>query len=221
MDALASQAGAGSIVRRYLEARGIRSVGTLAMVARDEDGFEEAIVRPLASGFDHPEGRLELTTDEVPIARAVLLYMFHLARETRQATVAATASPSVPTAASAVAGGAKTTATEKAPRTLPPKVWSEAVNRYNEITVAGCKREFPVRRLLGAESIMARFHWEHTVSRCYTPLELGELISKRSFTSTNEVNHLATRKRPPRSSLMGSHFRPRKILLGSHALCGP
>ncbi|OLP86253.1 DNA (cytosine-5)-methyltransferase 3A [Symbiodinium microadriaticum] len=207
MDALASQAGAGSVVRKYLEARGIRSVGTLAMVARDEDGFEDAIVRPLVSGFDHPDGRLELTAEEAPIARAVLLYMFHLAKETRQATAAVATTPGTPASSPAVAGGTKTNATEKAPRTLPPKVWSEAVNRYNEITIAGCKREFPVRRLLGAESVMARFHWEHTVSRCYTPLELGELISKRSFTSTNEVNHLATKKRPTKLQFDGESLQ--------------
>ena len=81
------------------------------------------------------------------------------------------------------------------------------MNSYNEVTVAGCKREFPVKRLLGAESIMARFHWEHTVSRCYTPLELGELISKRSFTSTNEVNHLATRKRPTKLQFDGESLQ--------------
>ncbi|CAE7417574.1 DNMT3A, partial [Symbiodinium microadriaticum] len=207
MDALASQAGAGSSVRAYLEARGITSVGTLAMVARDEDGYEEAIIRPLMAGFTTPAGRLELSAEEQPIARAVLLYMFNLAREARQAAAIATtpaaASPSSVTA-SAVS---KQASSEKAPRTLPPKVWTEAVNRYNEVTVAGCKREFPIKRLIGAESIMARFHWEHTVSRCYTPLELGELISKRSFTSTNEVNHLATKKRPTKIQFDGESLQ--------------
>ena len=90
MDALASQAGAGSSVRAYLEARGITSVGTLAMVARDEDGYEEAIIRPLMAGFTTPAGRLELSAEEQPIARAVLLYMFNLAREARQAAAIAT-----------------------------------------------------------------------------------------------------------------------------------
>ncbi|CAE7501758.1 unnamed protein product [Symbiodinium sp. CCMP2456] len=188
MEALADQAGAGKVVRDYLSARGVTSVGTLSMLAKDDDAFEEATIRPLVSGFETPGGRLELAAEEQPIARAVLLYMFRLAQENRRsATVAATPAPY------AVANGYG--------------VWTEAVNRYNEVTVAGCKREFPVKRLLGAESVMARFHWEHTVSRCYAPLELGELISKRSFASTNEVNHLATRKRPAKIQFDGESLQ--------------
>ena len=71
----------------------------------------------------------------------------------------------------------------------------EAVDRYNAIEVNGTKREFPVKELLGAESIMARFHWGHTCSHSYTPLELGEWLSKRSFTSTGTVNYLATKNK--------------------------
>ncbi|OLP77780.1 hypothetical protein AK812_SmicGene42115 [Symbiodinium microadriaticum] len=179
-----------------------------SMVARDEAGYEEAIVRPLVSGFDSPTGRLELSPEEQPIARAVLLYMYHLAKESRQASSLALVTPAqVSPPSVSVGSGSKTGSSDKAPRTLPPKVWTEAVTRYNEVTVAGCKREFPVKRLLGAESIMARFHWEHTVSRCYTPLELGELISKRSFTSTNEVNFLATRKRPTKLQFDGESLQ--------------
>ena len=206
MDALASQAGAGSTVRAYLEARGVTSVGTLAMTAKDEDGYETAIIQPLLAGFDTAAGRLELSTDEQPIARAVLLYMFSLAKESRQASASAAAPATRAPSSSPVASDGKS-ASEKAPRTLPPKVWTDAVNRYNEVTVAGCKREFPIKRLIGAESIMARFHWEHTVSRCYTPFELGELISKRSFTSTNEVTHLATRKRSAKIQFDGESLQ--------------
>ena len=85
--------------------------------------------------------------------------------------------------------------TDKAPKSLPPKVWPEAVDRYNAIEVNGTKREFPVKELLGAECIMARFHWGHTCSHSYTPLELGEWLSKRSFTSTGTVNYLATKNK--------------------------
>ena len=52
--------------------------------------------------------------------------------------------------------------------------------------------------LIGSESILARVHWEHTCSKLYSPIELGELLSKRSFTATGEVNMLATRKRKAR-----------------------
>ena len=89
----------------------------------------------------------------------------------------------------------KVGATDKAPRTLPPNVWSDAIKKYNSVCLAGVPREFPERILIGAESILARVHWEHSCSKLYTPIELGELLSKRSFTATGEVNMLATRKR--------------------------
>ena len=51
MEALAQQAGAGHVVRSYLDARSISSVGTLAMLAKDDEAFEASIVRPLLDGF--------------------------------------------------------------------------------------------------------------------------------------------------------------------------
>ena len=93
--------------------------------------------------------------DEQPIARAVLLYMFHLAKEARLAATATAATVPTPATPAAVSAAAKPVATEKAPKTLPPKVWSDAVNRYNSVEVGGVTREFPVKRLLGAESILA------------------------------------------------------------------
>jgi hypothetical protein len=38
---------------------------------------------------------------------------------------------------------------------------------------------------------MARVHHEHTVSKNYTPLYLGEILTTRSFTATGEINKLA------------------------------
>ena len=81
MEELAKQAGAGSVVQNYLTARGVLSVGTLSMLARDDDDFEATIVGPLLRGFETDQGKLELEAAEKPIAKAVLLYMFHLARK--------------------------------------------------------------------------------------------------------------------------------------------
>ena len=84
MEALAKQAGAGAVVTSYLQARGILSVGTLAMLAKDDESFERDIIQPLLNGYDTGSGVLELSAAEKPIARAVLLYMFSLAKESRQ-----------------------------------------------------------------------------------------------------------------------------------------
>ena len=85
MDELARQAGAGDTVRAYLEARGILSVGTSAMVARDEASCDTTVIAPLLQGFQTSAGMLELPEVEQPIAKAVLLYMWNLAREARAA----------------------------------------------------------------------------------------------------------------------------------------
>ena len=97
------------------------------MLAKNDDELDLIILKLLMGGFVAPGGRLELSAVEQPTARAVLLYMFHLA---------------------------KASTSEKAPRTLPPNFWSEAVNRYNAAEVVGVRREFSVKRLLGADSIL-------------------------------------------------------------------
>jgi len=50
----------------------------------------------------------------------------------------------------------------------------------------------PARVLLGAESVLARMIWEHE-NKCYTLLQLGEIMQFRSFTAMDEINKLATR----------------------------
>eukprot|EP00439_Symbiodinium_sp_Y106_P059793 s6646_g8.t1 len=190
MEELAKQAGAGSVVRNYLTARGVLSVGTLSMLAKDDDDFEATIVEPLLRGFETDQGKLELEAAEKPIAKAVLLYMFHLAKAKEARSAAApTTSLSSPATTSATPSG-------------------------------GVPREFPVQKLVGAESVLARFHWEHVTSEAYSPLELGELVSKRSFTATGGVNHLAARKKTTRLEFDGeslqtsedSTWEPRSLL---------
>ena len=92
--------------------------------------------------------------------------------------------------------------------------------KYNAVSIGGVPREFPVQKLVGAESVLARFHWEHVTSEAYSPLELGELVSKRSFTATGGVNHLAARKKTTRLEFDGeslqtsedSTWEPRSLL---------
>ena len=209
MDELARQAGAGDTVRAYLQARGILSVGTLAMVARDDASYESTIIEPLLRGFPTDGGMLELPEVEQPIAKAVLLYMWNLAREARAAAITPSPSsaPSGPPASNSSTTGSSRSAEEKAPKTLPPKVWQEAVAKYNAVCVGGIPWEFPIKKLVGAESVLARFHREHVTSKAYSPLELGELISKRSFTATGGVNHLAAKKRSTRLEFDGESLR--------------
>ena len=112
MDTLARHAGAGTVVQEYLAARGVASVGAMSMLAKDDDAFELAIIRPLLDGFGTPTGKLEVTAAEQPIARAVLLYMFHLAKEARStAAITASASPTLPPASPGASGSTAKAAT--------------------------------------------------------------------------------------------------------------
>ena len=127
MEELAKQAGAGSVVRNYLTARGVLSVGTLSMLAKDDDDFEATIVEPLLRGFETDQGKLELEAAEKPIAKAVLLYIFHLAKEARSAAAPTTSlsSPATTSATPSGGGSSKAVSEDRAPKTLPPKVWSD------------------------------------------------------------------------------------------------
>ena len=44
--------------------------------------------------------------------------------------------------------------------------------------------------MLGAEQVLGRMWHEHTVSKTYAPVQLGEILAKRSFTAAGEVNPL-------------------------------
>ena len=113
---------------------------------------------------------------------------------------------SSPGASSSATPGAGTpavtsaTAADKIPKTLPAGVWSQQVNKFNAEKLRGRDRSFPEEMLLGAEVVLARMWHEHHVTKMYTPTSLGEILAKRSFTATGEVNMLA--KNPKKSNVL-------------------
>ncbi|CAE7194098.1 unnamed protein product [Symbiodinium sp. CCMP2592] len=72
--------------------------------------------------------------------------------------------------------------------------WTDLVARYNAVQLGGEPRSFPVERLVGSEEVLARIHWEHTRSKLYTPLGLGEILATRTWSSLGVVNPLAGRR---------------------------
>ena len=93
-----------------------------------------------------------------------------------------TPTPTPPTAASSA------TDKDTIPKTLPAGVYNQLVKDYNDVKVSGEKREFPGKVLLGADKVLARMHHEHTVSKHYTAVTLGEIMSQRVFTALGTVN---------------------------------
>ena len=109
-----------------------------------------------------------------------------------QASVAAVTPTPTPTQ-TPMAAASSTTDKDTIPKTLPAGVYNQLVKDYNDVTLNGEKREFPERVLLGADKVLARMHHEHTVSKHYTAVTLGEIMSQRVFTALGAVN--AARKK--------------------------
>ena len=195
------EAAAGRDLRRYLGLRGIKTIGTLALLAADEDQFQKNLIDPLMASFGTGSDRVHLPEEEKPIARAVLLHTWSLAKSSWARYMA----PLVPAVVAPSSGGtsaaaASGTSERKVPRALPPGKWSELVAAYNNVTLNGKPRSFPVKELLGAETVITRLWYERHISKMYTPLQLGELLQQRSFTASGEINPLS--KSPKKSGIL-------------------
>ena len=62
---------------------------------------------------------------------------------------------------------------------------------YNAKLLDGRRRKFPTDMLVGAEEVLARLYHERTKSKLYTPLGLGDILSRRTFTPDKAMNPLA------------------------------
>ena len=194
------EAAAGRDLRRYLEMRGVKTIGTLALLAADEDALQRSLVDPLMSGFGSGTDKVILPEEEKPIARAVLLHAWSLARTAWSRYMAPPAATTPAAAVAAPSSTAAASADNKVPRALPPGKWSELVQAYNNVTLNGKPRSFPVKELLGAEVVVTRLWHERHISKMYTPLQLGELLQQRSFTASGEINPLC--KSPKKSGIL-------------------
>ena len=100
------------------------------------------------------------------------------------------------------AASASTSSEDKVPKQLPSGVWNDGIRRYNAVEIQHIARRFPERELVGAQSVLARMHHEHSKTKLYTPTYLGEILQARSFTSTGDPNPLAKPKADQRSTLV-------------------
>eukprot|EP00435_Cladocopium_sp_Y103_P050539 s110_g15.t1 len=191
---LAQNAGAGQVIVDYLHARGIKTTPTLALISPTREEFLSQVVRPLLEGYQKGTIRLAVEEDEKPIAQAVLEHMWQEAQLQWQQRLAAVPinPPQVASAPATTpsAGGATTVASDKVPKSLPAQIWQKQISRYNSVTLEGRPRKFPEREVLGAEQILGRMWFEHTTSKSYTPTGLGEILQRRSFTASGDVNPL-------------------------------
>lgn len=72
---------AGDVLKRYLDARAIKTVGAMALLAKDEAHLEQVLIAPLLSGWTSSDGtRISLADAEKPIAEAMLRHIWSEAR---------------------------------------------------------------------------------------------------------------------------------------------
>ena len=186
---LAAAAGAGPQLTAYLAARNLHRTATLALIATALPEFEDRVVRLFLEGVEIAGTHYQAPEAEHSVVQAIMHHMWAEARK-QWATHIEVPVP-VPSAAPP---GAVVPALpgDRPPKTFPE--WGPLVKRYNEVTVAGEPRDFPTNLLLGAEEVLARMYFEHTKSKEYTAVGLGEILQRRTFTAAMEVNPLAVRR---------------------------
>lgn len=189
MDQLADEAGAGPTIRKYLSLRGIKTVPTLALTASTEEELQRHLLDPLFSGWTDGTNKVQVSGHEQPIARAIMVHMWSLARLAWKKTITPAVDPT-PAPATGTTATAATSSSDKVPKELPPGVWTSLVKRYNSIQLDGRDRSFPVHELMGAEVILAKMWHEMNVSKNFSPIFLGDILQKRSFTASGDVNPL-------------------------------
>ena len=194
---VAADAAAGSIITDYLTARGVRTVPTLAFIAKTEEELDRHLIQPLFAGYTQGTQRYEVPTQEQPIIQAIMLHMWNTCRQLWATHSAPAVAPPTPAASTTATPAWKTE--EKVPKQLPTGVWSNLLQAYNKAQLHGVDRSFPQHEILGAEVILARMWHEHQNSRMYSPVLLGDIIQRRSFTASGDINPLSSKAKSSRT----------------------
>ena len=199
LNELFNTAGANESIRHYLAAKKISTTPTLALIAKNAEDFTTMIVAPFLAGvtIDGQEHKAE--AGDEPVATAIMIHLFVEARRQwdifSQAPTAPPPTTVAPAAAQTAAGNTPTSPAAAAHiPDRPPKTfaaWTQQVTAYEEKLFDGKRRTFPVQELLGAEEVLARMWFEHTVTKMYTPVTLGEILCRRTWTPGRMLNPLA------------------------------
>lgn len=182
---LCDESGIEEQVRLFLCAKGIRHVSTIANLCKEIADYETVIISPIIEGV--LIGTTNFKAKEIPeVTRATLQTLVEEARSSRAAASSPTRTLNPPSTSPV------STDSDKPPKSLGKNVWQNRIKEWE--TSYTPQRKFPSVVLIGAEPILARMIWEHE-NKCYNLLQLGEIIQARSFTSTGEINKLATKEK--------------------------
>lgn len=221
LETIGKSAGAGSEIMAYLADRKVKTVPTLALMAKDENALEKVVITPLMSGWKCTDGSvIKLADVEKPIAEAVLRHMWTLSCQewAAQQSSAASTTTAGPTSTSTTS---KSSGEEKVPKQLPSGVWALLINNYESQQIQGQDRTFPIQEVIGADQTLARIYHELHTSKLFTPVGLGEILSKRTFQASGEPNPLSRKEKPSTTftvaneqlvALEDTPWQPRSVL---------
>ena len=186
----------------YMDWAGIRTKNSLAMFFTDTDKITEWIEKfQNEITFGTPEKKIHFPeNDRRKGLQACFIAAWHICRDdfnaARQSKLPApnlTPSPSIPTATAS-------TTDDKIPKAWPKGVYQQLLTDYR--TSTGNTRSFPEKILIGAEKIIVRMWREHTTSKNYQAVGLGEIITNRTFTATGSVNNTAKRDKSDKTLVL-------------------
>ena len=167
-------------VMLYLKATKIQTSSSIAVYFKDIDAIQ-ATVQKLVAGVNVRGAGCKLGTEDPDAINAAWIVRYEIVKMKYQASITAAAPALAPSAPSTTPPASSTTDKDNIPKTLPAGVYNQLVKDYNDVTLKGEKRAFPEKVLLGADKVLATVHHEHTVSKHYTAVTLGEIMSQRVF----------------------------------------
>ena len=193
-----------SPILEYLDWAGIRTKNSLAMFFASDDKiteWTEKFAKKIT--FGSPEKEIHFPVeDRRKGLLACLIATWNVCRDdftaARQSKLRLpmTPSPTAPPASTTPA----TSTDDKIPKTWPKGVYQQLITDYKVST--GNTKTFPEKILLGAEQVVIRMWHEHTVSKNYQAVGLGEIITKRTFTATGSVNSTAKRDKSDKTLVL-------------------
>ena len=185
LKSLLHEAGVKDALIEYIYNLGINTVALFSRVGISETEIRERITEPyIATLLEQPTSLLVRVLTEATVLSAeddAIQVRTSLAAPLLRATQMAPEGPA-PVAAHSANHIVLSTA-------LRPGQLAEQVEKYESSWSP--RRSFPVKMLLGAESVLARLLHEANSSRMFTPVGLGEILKNRAYAANGQLNVLA------------------------------
>eukprot|EP00913_Durusdinium_trenchii_P007654 g7191.t1 len=194
--AMATACGLPERLQGYLRSQKVLSAGLMAAMADSYKEVDDLLYEPLKEGVELDGQEWKLQPDEGPVVRAALRFLWqqcrHQVDQGGQAggAISHPGGAQLPAPGTTAADPASAKAAPPVPREIPPIELQKLLKFYADTEIAGRKRDFPMRALVGAERVMARIWHERWITHQFTPVQLHEILESRCFDSSGSLNNL-------------------------------